>query len=66
MSDRLWSRCVVCHEPGEPGAIGRSAIQLCEECGKSYDRLNRKDDTTAGLIVWAATRAWKFARRKKR
>lgn len=41
--------CVIC------GTI--SGRWLCEPCGRSYDRLTKKDGTTKGLIVWAARRA---------
>lgn len=51
--------CVVCQYHRRPsGADG-----LCRLCQRSYDRFNRSNATTLGLIEWAASRAHLFARR---
>ncbi len=49
------SRCVVCqvHPRVKRG-------ELCRLCARSYDRFNKQDATTMGLIKWTATRARLF------
>jgi hypothetical protein len=45
--------CDVCGKPAARGAI------LCGSCARSLDRLS--DGSSAGLIRWAAARAWRAA-----
>lgn len=57
-------RCTICQR--ETYRSARQRLLLCRHCGKSFDRMNSRDSTTAGLIVWAAQRARLFLRRKLR
>lgn len=43
--------CLVCESPTE------KKLGLCPACCRSYDKMNREDSTTYGLIKWAARRA---------
>ncbi len=51
--------CVVCGRLRDPYSGG-----MCVACKMAYDRLNRRDCTTYGLLRWAAARARKFERAK--
>ena len=51
--------CVVCHrEVTKP-----NYLFLCPRCCKSYDKARDEDCTIAALLIWAADRAWYFAKR---
>lgn len=52
----MTKRCIVCNGPKGDRAF------LCGLCGISYDRAVAKDETTANIIRWAATRARLFVR----
>ena len=58
--------CSVCGHPKDSrGTWGTSALMLCRKCADSYDRFRRDSDgTVADLILWAATRARQFERRR--
>lgn len=44
------TNCIVC-----TGTI--ASLSMCRACARSFDRHNRADMTTLGLIRWAANRA---------
>jgi hypothetical protein len=50
--------CVVCERP--------VIVTMCQQCQEAYDRANRRDSTTLGLIRWAAMRARKCERARKK
>ncbi len=52
--------CIVCDRP-----IVVLKNTMCQNCNEAYDRFNRRDSTTLGLIRWAAMRARKFERARK-
>jgi IMP cyclohydrolase len=55
------SRCAVCCERD---AVG---VALCRVCSRSFDRTRAQDDgTLLTVVVWAAARARRFARRGAR
>ncbi len=47
--------CIVCNRPV---VVLRGT--MCQNCDEAFDRFNRRDSTTLGLIRWAAMRARKF------
>ena len=57
MSRHTSRTCIVCGWP-----TPRLEGHLCASCRMSYDRANRRDSTTLGVIQWAANRARRFAR----
>lgn len=59
---RVAPRCIVCDEPTvtRPGT-------MCGDCGEAYDRFNRRSDgTTHDLIQWAASRALRKERMRRK
>lgn len=55
------SRCIVCREPITPGGLA-----LCAACRRSYDRAVAMDASAWHLVLWAAGRAWRAARKAAR
>lgn len=55
----MTRRCAVCAR-----AMGRGAVPMCFPCSEAFDRFNRRDATTAGLIRWAAGRARRLVTRE--
>ena len=53
-------RCIVCMERPLSGFI------FCDKCRKSWDRDAEKDETFAAAIIWAAKRARKYERARKK
>lgn len=52
---RVAPRCIVCNYP-----VVVQKGTMCGVCKEAYDRFNRRDSTTLGLIRWAAQRARKY------
>jgi hypothetical protein len=50
--------CVVCSERPRVGML------FCKLCGRSYDRVVRRDSTIASIAIWAAERARRCEKRR--
>ncbi len=53
--------CVICQE--RPSA---SVNHMCKQCGKSYDRCAFSDVTVWCAMTWAAKRARRFERARRK
>lgn len=55
-------RCIVCDEP-----ICIRKGTMCGQCGEAYDRTRRRQDgSIIAVIAWAAGRARRIERKRKR
>lgn len=52
--------CVVCDERPRVGML------FCRLCGRSYDRVVRRDSTIASIAMWATERARRCERRRSK
>lgn len=52
-------RCIICQRP-----VITQRGHMCGDCAEAYDKFNRRDSTTLGLIRWAAGRALRLERRR--
>lgn len=57
----MTTACIVCDRP-----IVVAKGTMCGDCGEAYDRFNRRDSTALGLIRWAAGRALRLERLRRK
>lgn len=50
-------KCPLCQKPMDPNR------SFCFRCARSYEALVRRYNDGFSIILWAAKRAWKFARK---